>query len=34
VSALRHSPSPFLRPKSYSDLFGKRGAGHSLKARI
>jgi hypothetical protein len=21
--------SPFLRPKSYSDLFGNRGAGHS-----
>ncbi|HKV79034.1 MAG TPA: hypothetical protein VJP02_12870, partial [Candidatus Sulfotelmatobacter sp.] len=28
VPALRHLPSPFLRPKSYLDLFGKRGAGH------
>ncbi len=30
VPALRHSPSPFLRPKSYSDLFGKRGAGQEV----
>src|SRR5689334_19542849 len=24
VPALRHLPSPFLGPKSYSDLFGKK----------
>ena len=29
MPALRHTLSPFLRPKSYSDLFGKRGAGQS-----
>ncbi len=35
VPALRHAPSPLLRAKSYSDLFGNRGAGHGdLRLRL
>jgi hypothetical protein len=32
VITLRHSSSPFLRPKSYSALCGNRGAGHTQTA--
>ena len=31
MPALRHTHPPFLRPKSYSDLFGIRGAGQKSR---